>query len=89
MGASGEVAGDAVLEGGVGGLNGAGDVGAGALQQGGGPGEAEPTELGVGEGAVVGARTVVAQDVPPFTIVAGNPARPLRRLTDEEIAHGR
>jgi acetyltransferase-like isoleucine patch superfamily enzyme len=43
----------------------------------------------VGEGAVVGARSVVAQDVPPFTIVAGNPARLLRRLTDEAIAHGR
>jgi acetyltransferase-like isoleucine patch superfamily enzyme len=43
----------------------------------------------VGEGAVVGARSVVAADVPPFTIVAGNPARLVRRLTDEEIAHGR
>jgi acetyltransferase-like isoleucine patch superfamily enzyme len=41
----------------------------------------------VGEGAVVGARSVVAADVPPFTIVAGNPARLVRRLTDEEIAH--
>jgi acetyltransferase-like isoleucine patch superfamily enzyme len=27
--------------------------------------------------------------VAPFTIVAGNPARLVRRLTDEEIAHGR
>jgi acetyltransferase-like isoleucine patch superfamily enzyme len=43
----------------------------------------------VGEGAVVGARSVVAADVEPFTIVAGNPARLLRRLTDEEIARGR
>jgi acetyltransferase-like isoleucine patch superfamily enzyme len=41
----------------------------------------------VGEGAVVGARSVVAADVPPFTIVAGNPARLVRRLTDEEMAH--
>jgi carbonic anhydrase/acetyltransferase-like protein (isoleucine patch superfamily) len=34
----------------------------------------------IGEGAVVGARSVVAEDVPPFTVVAGNPARVVRRL---------
>ena len=43
----------------------------------------------VGEGAIVGARSVVAADVEPFTIVAGNPARVVRRLTDEEVARGR
>ena len=43
----------------------------------------------VGEGAVVGARSVVDADVEPFTIVAGNPARLVRRLTAEEMAHGR
>lgn len=43
----------------------------------------------IGEGSVVGARSVVASDVEPFTIVAGNPARMIRRFTDEEMAHGR
>jgi acetyltransferase-like isoleucine patch superfamily enzyme len=34
----------------------------------------------VGEGAVIGARSVVAENVPPFTIVAGNPGRVVRVL---------
>ena len=33
----------------------------------------------VHEGAVVGARAVVAKDVPAWTIVAGNPARPIKK----------
>ena len=43
----------------------------------------------IGEGAIVGARSVVADDVEPFAIVAGNPARLVRHLTAEEISHGR
>jgi len=38
----------------------------------------------IGEGAVVGAKSVVTQDVPPFTIVAGNPARVVRPLEPTE-----
>ena len=41
----------------------------------------------VGEGAIVGARSVVTNDVEPFAVVAGNPARLIRRL-DREATHG-
>jgi acetyltransferase-like isoleucine patch superfamily enzyme len=34
----------------------------------------------IGEGAIVAAGSVVGQDVPEYTVVAGNPARPVRRL---------
>jgi acetyltransferase-like isoleucine patch superfamily enzyme len=40
----------------------------------------------IGEGSVVGARSVVADDVPPFTVVAGNPARAIRQLEPGERA---
>ena len=34
----------------------------------------------IGEGAVVGARSVVTHDVEPYTVVAGNPARFIKRV---------
>jgi UDP-2-acetamido-3-amino-2,3-dideoxy-glucuronate N-acetyltransferase len=34
----------------------------------------------IGEGAIVGAGSMVTKDIPPGTIVAGNPARFLRRV---------
>ena len=38
----------------------------------------------IGEGAVVGAGSVVTHDIPPFTIAAGNPARVIRELNSDE-----
>jgi phosphonate metabolism protein (transferase hexapeptide repeat family) len=40
----------------------------------------------IGTGAVVAAGAVVARDVPPYAIVAGNPARLIRPRFPEEIA---
>jgi acetyltransferase-like isoleucine patch superfamily enzyme len=39
----------------------------------------------IGEGSVVGARSVVNADVPDYTVVAGNPARAIRRLPPPEL----
>ena len=41
----------------------------------------------VGDGAVIGACSVVTKDVAPYAIVVGNPAKLLRfRKTEQEIA---
>jgi acetyltransferase-like isoleucine patch superfamily enzyme len=39
----------------------------------------------IGEGSIVGARSVVNGDVPDYTVVAGNPARPIRELPRPEV----
>ena len=39
----------------------------------------------IGDGAIVGRNSVVGSDVAPYTIVAGNPARVIRKRFDEEL----
>ena len=39
----------------------------------------------IGDGAVVGAYSIVTKDVPPYTIVAGNPAKQIRKRFDDMV----
>lgn len=39
----------------------------------------------IGDGAIIGASSVVASDVEPYSIVAGNPAKQLRKRFDSEL----
>ncbi len=43
-------------------------------------------DVTLGHGCVVGSGAVVTKDVAPYTIVAGNPARPIRRRLPETVA---
>jgi acetyltransferase-like isoleucine patch superfamily enzyme len=42
------------------------------------------SNITIGENAIVGAGSLVTKDVPPDSIVAGNPARILRRLNNDK-----
>lgn len=39
----------------------------------------------IGDGAIIGANSVVGSDIPPYTIVIGNPAEELRKRFDDEL----
>ena len=39
----------------------------------------------IGNGAIIGANSVVGSNVDPYTIVAGNPAKPIRKRFDDEL----
>ena len=39
----------------------------------------------IGDGAIIGANSVVVSNVSPYTIVAGNPAKPIRKRFDDEL----
>lgn len=38
----------------------------------------------IGDGAIIGTRAIVTKDVPPYTIVAGVPAQPVKKRFDEK-----
>jgi acetyltransferase-like isoleucine patch superfamily enzyme len=43
----------------------------------------------IGAGSVIGARSIVREDVEPYSLVAGNPARFIRWLAEGEVRDGR
>lgn len=40
--------------------------------------------VSIGDGTIIGSRAVVTKDVPPYTIAAGVPARPIRKRFDDD-----
>jgi acetyltransferase-like isoleucine patch superfamily enzyme len=40
--------------------------------------------VAIGKGSIIAAGAVVTKSVPPFSVVAGNPARIVKRLSDDE-----
>ena len=39
----------------------------------------------IGDGSIIGADSVVASDIPPYTIAAGNPCHVIRKRFDDEL----
>jgi maltose O-acetyltransferase len=38
----------------------------------------------IGDGAVIGGGAVITRDIPPNVVAAGNPARVIREITEED-----
>lgn len=38
----------------------------------------------IGDGAIIGANSVVASDIPPYAVAVGNPARVVKKRFDDE-----
>lgn len=43
--------------------------------------------VSIGDGAIIATRAVVVKDVPPYSIVAGNPAKVVKKRFDDETIH--
>lgn len=41
--------------------------------------------VNIGDGAIIGANSVIGSNIAPYTIVAGNPAKVIRKRFDEEL----
>ena len=39
----------------------------------------------IGDGAIIGTNSVVASDIPPYSVAAGNPCRVIRKRFDDEF----
>ena len=39
----------------------------------------------IGDGAIIGAASLVTRDIPPYTIAAGHPAKPIRKRFEEPV----
>lgn len=39
----------------------------------------------IGDGAIVGARSVVTKDIPPYTIAVGNPAKVIKQIPERTV----
>jgi len=44
-----------------------------------------PPGVHIGDGAIIGANSVVGSDVEPYAIVVGNPAKAARKRFDDEL----
>ena len=41
--------------------------------------------INIGDGAIIGANSVVAKDIPPYSVAVGNPATPKKQRFDSEL----